>query len=297
MVKPTEAFIAAPPLIDTTVIRDELSRRGIHAYQLDEVAKAGQSMTEVLDESIRRADLVVAVLGNGGNGSGLIELGYALGLKKRTLVIVPPGEEPPVKSVLSLRTHPDDREAINFALTQLLAGPPPRRPRRSDLPPGTTPLGLVADDLLRKLEKLGAHPGEQELGDLVQEALTAGGVSVVSRAPPGASNGEEHLDFGIWADDFEPWISNPLVIEVRTPVADEAELDQALRTLAALLKKRGNHWGLLLYHGPDLGAKVDPGRSPRVFVLPVRKFLTALRDTSLAEVLKGMRSQRLSVRG
>jgi hypothetical protein len=298
MVKPSQAFIAAPPLIDTTVIRDELSRRGIHPYQLDEVARAGQSLTEVLEESIRQADLVVAVVGNGDSEGVLLELGYALGSKKRTLVIVPPGEEPPMKSVPYLRTRPDNREAIDFGLTQLLAAPPPRQAGTGDLPPGTKPLGPVADDLLRRLEALGAYPDEQDLGELVHDALTAGGISVMYRSIPHVSAAEERADFAVWSDDFEPWIGNPLLIEVRTEVEGEGELDRALGSLAALLEKRGSTWGLLLYHVPDFGSKVKAMRChPRTFVMTIQRFLTGLRDASLTELLKGMRDQRVRGRG
>jgi nucleoside 2-deoxyribosyltransferase len=157
-----QAFIAAPPATDTSVLREELDRRGIYAYELNDVASAGRSLTELIDESVRRADLVVVVLGGERRDNVLVELGFALALKKRVLALVPPGTELPVEPVPSLRTKSDNREAIDFGLTQLLAAPGPSRPGKKDRLPGTKPLGPIADELLRKFQAAADHPDEQQ---------------------------------------------------------------------------------------------------------------------------------------
>jgi hypothetical protein len=287
-----QALIAAPPSVDTTVIREELSRRGIHGYQIDEVASAGRSLTDVLEESVRRADLVVAVLGNGGRDNVLLELGFALALKKRALVIVPPGEMPPVESVPYLRTRPDNREAIDFGLSQILAAPQPPRTAREAAAPSTKPLGQLTDDLLRRLDAAGAHPDVQELAQLIHDALTASGISVMNRSVPRSSAAAGWADFAVWSDDFEPWIGNPLLIEVRAGMAD---LDQALSSVSRLLEERGRGtaWGLLLCCCPEIGLNGKSVRESRIFVMPIRQFLTSLRDTSLGELVKELRNQRV----
>jgi hypothetical protein len=60
-----QAFLSAPPTVDTTVLRRAMEDRGIVPFELDEVAAGGRSIPELLEDSLKRADFVVAVVGNG----------------------------------------------------------------------------------------------------------------------------------------------------------------------------------------------------------------------------------------
>src|SRR5690242_4093634 len=73
------AFISAPLSVDTSVIRQVLESRGLAPYEIDEVATAGVSIPQLLADCLKRADLVVAVLGGGkSNDNVLFELGFAM---------------------------------------------------------------------------------------------------------------------------------------------------------------------------------------------------------------------------
>jgi hypothetical protein len=291
-----QAFIAAPPATDTSVLREELDRRGIYAYELDEVASAGMSQTELIDESIRRADLVVVVLGGEGRENVLVELGFALALKKRVLALVPPDSELPVEPVPYLRTRPDNREAIAFGLTQLLAAPGPSRPGKNDALLKTKPLGPIADELLRKWQVAGAQPDEQKLEEIVHDALTASGIAVMSRSLTRGS--DSRADIAIWSDDFEPWVGNPFLIEVRTRIAGRGDLERVLGQISVLMEKTRTPWGLLLYCCEEDGATaMETPRHPRLFTLTIGQFLERLRETSLRNLLREMRNRRIHGKG
>jgi hypothetical protein len=253
------------------------------------------TLTELLDEAVRRADLVIVVLGNGNRERVLVELGFALALRKRVLALLLPGAELPVGPVPHLRTQPDNREAIGFGLTQLLAAPPFRRRRTDKALPNTKPLGPIADTLLRKHQAVAEHANEQELADLVQEALTASGIAVMDRSVPAASAAERRTDFAVWSDDFEPWVGNPLLLEVRGRLARRHDLEEALNQMSAWLEKTGRSWGLLLYEGEE--AEGTGTRHPGVLALTVRRFLELLWGTSLGDLLREMRNRRVHGRG
>ena len=82
--------------VDTSVIRHALeSSRGIAPYEIDDLATAGVSIPEILEDCITCADLVVAVIGGGkAKENVLFELGFATALNNRILALVPPEDEP-----------------------------------------------------------------------------------------------------------------------------------------------------------------------------------------------------------
>jgi uncharacterized glyoxalase superfamily protein PhnB len=252
-------------------------------------------LTELLDESIRRADLVVVVLGDGKRENVLVELGFALALKKRLLAIVPPDEELPIEPVPYLRTRPNNREAIDFGLTQLLAAPWPSRPVKDEAPQRTKPLGPVADELLWKFQAAAAQPDAREVEKLVHAALTGAGISVMNQSITRDQDGG--ADFAIWSDDFQPWVGNPLLIQIRTRIAGEKDMERALAQMNVMMEKTRTTWGLLLYCGQGAEPKVGAGQYPRVFVLEIGRFFELLRETSLGDLLREMRNRRVHGRG
>jgi predicted nucleotide-binding protein len=90
------------------------------------------------------ADLVIAVLGTAASSANvLFELGCASALGKQALVIVPEGYEIPsdIKDLLYIRTTPNNRQAINFALAQILNAPHQEKNHKDRLSDKSKPLG------------------------------------------------------------------------------------------------------------------------------------------------------------
>jgi hypothetical protein len=291
------AFIAAPASVDTNVIRHALKRRGIAPYEIDDSAIAGVSIPEILEDCIKRADLVVAVVSGGkAKENVLFELGFAAALRKRILVLVPPEEDLPFSEIPYLRIAPDNREAIEFGLDQILNVPwegsrASREPARK-----TEPIGAVAERLLTRLARALKQPDERELTEIVAEALSATGISSLSHSSD-VTTENGRADFAIWSDDFEPWLGNPLVIEVRNRLGGPADLNRALDQITKMLDKTHTAWGLLLY-GVAKGKRGEAAtRHPRVFVMSIEDFLRSLRDKGLGEFLRGRRNLRVHGKG
>ena len=110
-----------------------------------------------------------------------------------------------------------------------------------------------------------------------------------------AENGR--ADFAIWSDDFEPWVGNPLLIEVRSQLASPADLNRTLEQITSMLDKTHTAWGLLLYGIADFQPGAEITRHPRVFVISIDEFLRSLRDTALGEYLSRWRNLRVHGRG
>ncbi len=290
------AFIAAPAAVDTSVIRQALESRGIVPFEIDDLAMTGASIPEILEDCIKRADLVVAVISGGkAKENVLFELGFATAMKKRILALVPPDDDLPVSEIPYLRTAPDNREAIDFGLDQILNVPwqgwqAAREPARK-----TEPIGELADGLLAKLTEALKQPHEQELTEIVTEALSASKISSLSYSSIMVEDGR--ADFAIWSDDFEPWVGNPLLIEIRSRLASLADLNRTLDQISKMLDKTHTAWGLLLYGVARFQPGAESTRHPRVLVMSIEELLRSLRDTGLGEFLGERRNLRVHGRG
>src|SRR5438874_6944129 len=86
------ALITAPVATDTSVIRRILESQGVEAYSADELDGPGRSMSEILQEAVEQADVVVAVLhGSVQSSNVFFELGFAQALNKPAIVIAGEG--------------------------------------------------------------------------------------------------------------------------------------------------------------------------------------------------------------
>jgi hypothetical protein len=290
------AFISAPASVDTSVIRRALEVRGIAPYEIDDLAEAGASIPEILDDCLRRADLVVAVVGSGKSKDNvLFELGYATALKKKILALVPPNEDLPVSDIPYLRVDADNKEAIDFGLDQILNAPGAEFQSHKDHLRKTKPIGSLADKLLALIHA--KEPlKEQDLEMIIRDVIGASGISSMSY-PSEMMTSAVRVDMAIWSDDFEPWIGNPLVIEVKSQLRSRSELRDALGQLTKILDRTHTEWGMLIYQRADFVPGEEALRNSRVFIVTIEHLLESLRDTSLGDYLRRLRNMRVHGRG
>jgi hypothetical protein len=275
-----------------------MEERGIVPFELDEVAAGGRSIPELLEDCLKRADFVVAVVGGGkAKDNVLFELGFAMALKKRILAIVSPEADLPLSGILSLRTLPDNREAVEFGLDQILKAPEPRRhPRRKGIRK-TKPLGPLADQLLDRIRASNEPLGEQDLEQILREVIQGSGIDSAYYASERMVTPLAGADMAIWSDDFEPWVGNPLLIEMKSHPRSPSELQSALGELTKVLDNTHSEWGLLIYQGADFEPSKETFGDPRVFVLTIESLIESLRDSSLGDFLHRMRNLRVHGRG
>jgi hypothetical protein len=259
-------------------------------------------MSMVLMEAIGRADIVIAVFGGREESVNvLFELGVALGLRKPTLIIAPQDEtnSPDAPTGIAyLRADPDDSAALEFGLAQFLAAPP-----HSDASPKpdqkeTRPLGPEADTLLARLRanhgQLTDQHGKPLLQDTIVQALRASGISRVSL---GEKHGDARIDIAVWSNDLEPWVRNPLLIQVKNSLPGKGELDTLVRRFANAWGPESVNWALVIYREAAPEAHRLRHLNPHILLLSAEEFLVALKDTAFGDLIRKLRNERVHGKG
>ena len=129
---------------------------------------------------------------------------------------------------------------------------------------------------------------EQEI--VVADALRSSGTDVVVTSP----SHDVGVDLAVWSDVLEPFVGNPLLIEVKGRIRGKTEAKQVLRQLASYVSASGSQWGLLLYgDGPDIGGQPSASTFPNVLVLSLRSLLENLRTRAFPELIRDLRNRRV----
>ncbi len=284
--KKPSAFISAPFTVNTASLVRAVEKRGLEAIRLNDLG-AGLSVSDLLWQSLGKADYVIAVIGNAPNASVWYELGMASGMGKPVLLLTSNhGAIPIAASGLTyLTADADNQKAIEFGLDQLLSAPKTRVAPQSSADRETHPIGASADRFLEALEssrKAGAIR-EAQVIDIIFLAIKESGVSTLSKGSSG--DGRRSADIAVWSSDFEPWIGNPLVIEVKKALNGRNDLENAIKQVSAMLDETRSPFGLLLYLAAKpivlYGALYDP----RVVVMSVEDFIGGLRELGLGDLL------------
>jgi hypothetical protein len=242
-------FVAAPSGIPLDVLRDSLIAHSIRPLVPEELF-AGSDWASEIQRQLLEADLVVGILPTGRQSPWvLFELGQAWALGRRILLIASPKADIVPYSLqrfLILRTEPNNREAIDFALDQLLSAPPEVSTKES-LKPFTFLTRGLADDtvnaLLSRMNLALASGTEQELEKIVSEALRLSGTDIVVESP----QRDRVADLAVWADVLEPFVGNPFLIEIKRRVTDKKTAATTFKQLQSNLGASDTKWGMLLY--------------------------------------------------
>lgn len=184
----------------------------------------------------------------------------------------------------------DNAEAIGFALDQLLAAPEPSQGERTTEAKPLHGLGTMADDLIRVLEHAVAMNDWRSVEQIVADALRSSGADIVSKA----RDSDVHADFAVWSDVLEPFVGNPLLVEVKARFRSNADVIRAARQLASYVDASGCRWALLLHgEGLDRSARPWDAYPPNILVLSLRSLLDSLRTRAFAEVVRDLRNRRV----
>jgi hypothetical protein len=285
-------YVAAPFSISINTIARVLQERNIALITLSEPAAANDSLLEQTSEAISQADLIIAVLGrNESNSNVFFELGYAYALRKRLLIVVPPMSEAlpsNLTGLLQVSAEPQNHEAIGFALDQVLASP--RRPRRTRKPitGSSRPIApQLFHDLMGRLDH---STPEKVVEDTVVSAIMASGIDVVVKRELDYSG--KVIDLGIWSDDLETSVGNPLLIEVKARLRDREEVLHVRSQVQHYLHVSNARTALVLYlNGPDNYKNLLNLSMPNILFMPVSEMLEELRDKGFGEVVRELRNR------
>ena len=288
-------FIAARPQTDIGVIRKILTERGIEATASYERPWLGARPLDTVMALIEDADLVIGILDEPtASANILFELGYAFARDKKIMVIQP-GSVRSIPSDLAgtlyVRSDLVESEAITYNLDALLAAPMPRR-RPYILPEADThPIGPLADGLLQRLSVAMQTPDGPELERIVEDALRASGVSIVASAGE-RGRPDSGPDLGIWSDDLESSVGNPLLIEVKALIPSIADARKLRQHVESYVRARNVEWSLLLYgDGPHrIGEALS---APPLVVLQIGDMIERLRVEGFASIVGHLHSQAI----
>ncbi len=286
-------FVSAPRGLRLNALRESLLSHGVRPLIPQQLGPGTDWASEIQRELVR-ADFVIGVLPTGHQPSWvLFELGQAWALGKQILLIASPKSEPvpfALQRVLVLRIALNNREAIDFALDQLLSAKPespadaPRQPFAS---PG---LGTQADLLLEQLDRSLESGDSRDLERIARNALQNSGTDIVVESP----RRDRGADLAAWSDVLEPFVGNPLLIEVKRKIEDAASAERSFEQLKRYLGASGARWALLLYgQGPLAEDRIWKHCPHNVLLMPLRSLIEALRTRAFPEVVRDLRNRRV----
>lgn len=295
-------FIAAPSRVNLKTIKTLLEDRGIRPLVSSALEPISGSLLEHVTGTISRADFLIAILDpKQSNANVYFELGYAQARGKRHIILASPelGSIPSdITGLLCVRANPENREAISFALDQLIAAPKQTKQKSSQPIEVSKPIGQLAEHLENKLKSLGDRAKERDVEEIVLSALQASGISVVASS----AKRESGADIAIWADELEPWVGNPFLIEIKKHLGNKAQLNKVLQQVSTYLQKSNSRWALVLYlkASPlvvDSLAFTQHAHVSHIIFLGIHELLNRLKTTGFGEVVRNLRNRQVHGEG
>lgn len=287
------AFIAASAGTPLTVLKDVLLKRGLTPVTTADFV-IGADWLHQLTTTIRSADLVIGVLAPDRSGSGVMfELGQAFALHRRVVLVAPPGSGPlpfDVRSLPVVTASAEQRDALEFTIDLILAAP--QTSARGPTPVTDARAAFGSD--IGSLRKAAAHALATRDGlrfeMAVADTLRASGVEVVAAS----SQHDMGADLAVWADSLEPFVGNPLLIEVKTRLRDRAEIERVSQQLLGHLARTPGRWGAIIYgEGPPPGDIAWRSCPMNLLPLAFDDLLSAINGGSFPEFIRKLRNQRV----
>jgi hypothetical protein len=291
-VKQLSSFVSAPAGTDISQLLEILKENHIQILDPAQFSPGAVKITDKIIDGIRHADLVIAVLGAANlSGNVLFEIGCASALGKKVLIIIPEWSEIPsdIKDFVYIRTTPGNREAVNFALEQILNAPDQDTTNRPQLLDKSKPLGTLADDLLDRLQDSIETVSEKNVEDVVREMLEASGI----QARVDQKYSSAHPDVVVWIDELEPYLGNPILIEIKSFIDTVSQAkyitDQLLRYMAISNVKN------VIIFATHLSSEAMEfvASFPNLYFFDICEFLKQLRQESLGQVIRKERNARV----
>lgn len=286
-------FIAAPAGANLAVLRTSLEERGLRVLVPSDL-ELGVDWAFEVQKQISRADFVVGIITEDQSSSWvLFELGQASAFGRRIVLIVSP-KAPPIPFTLHqflvLRTEIDNADAIGFALDQILSAPVNSIRERSSSRTAIARLGTKTDEFIERLDREIIGKRWRAIEELVVDVIRQSGADVVIAS----SGGDPGADIAVWSDVLEPFVGNPLLVEVKGQVKGMAEVTAAMHQLAQQVVASGSQWGVLLYGaGPEFDEKSFEGLPPNILTLSIRTLLERLRMQAFPELIRDLRNRRV----
>ncbi len=293
-------YISAPPDVNLEILKGILSTNNIKCITPSQMWSSASTIIDGIIQAISHASLFIAVIDVGpGNEQVYFELGIAIAKQRRILIVAQPSVILPsdLSEIPSIHTSTTNNEAITHALDQVLSTPTLRlKPftPKSITPPGK-PIGDLADRLLTLFdaeEPQDSQMYENEVVNLLALALRQSGVIYVNEeaiAPNMSGAVHESADLAVWSDEFDPWIGNPLLIEVKASLTRQEVYVATVNQVSKYLQISGIRSALVLYATKSLDITLQA--HPYIFFMNVRDLLASMRTKSFARIIIDLRNR------
>jgi hypothetical protein len=284
-------YITASAGSNLDILRDALKRRGIRIVVPQDLPIGSDWFSEIT-KSISDVDLVIGVLTEKRQSEWvLFELGQAWATGRQILLFAPPKSQSIPSNLarfMTVRANLSNRQAIEFALDQLLAAPE-REARLEVRRPPRQVLGAAVDKYLQQVEQA-VHAHEYlRLEHIVAEALKEAGVETMSTAP----GTDEGVDLAIWSDALQHYVGNPLLVEIKATIRSSVEAAAIASRLSKQVAQSGTRWGLLLYAQALPNAVFRETLAPNILAMPLPVMLERMRTETFPDIVKEMRNRRV----
>jgi hypothetical protein len=286
-------FIAAAAGAPLAALHDALRARGVRIL-VPEALTVGADIASQTRTPIAQASFVIGVIASKRDSPWVyFQLGQAWAHSRLVILIASPklGELPSTaNSLVVLRIDPSNRQAIDFALDQLLAAPQRETPVVHLPPTGVHGIGNASDAYLSRLLQLEDSHDWASVEELIADAIRSSGANIVTSS----RNKESGADLAVWTDLLDSLVGNPLLIEIKRSLRTGVAAQEAIRQVGADLASANNRWALLLYaEGPDHLPQRWFSPHHNVLALSIRAFLESLRSQSFPELIRDLRNQRV----
>jgi hypothetical protein len=284
-------FVVGDPTLPLRPLETLLRARSLRPVFQSDLPADGGGVLEAIRQGIMEAGFVIGVFRKGENSNTTFQLGIAAGLRKPLLVVAPPGVRIPFDAaeVVLVRADPKETEAVAFALDQMLAASRPTKASGGVAPRRTHPIGNTARDLLDQLAELRVSQAPDkhlQLETVVQRAIEASGATVASRE----GGPDPGFDLGVWSDDLDLWVGNPLLVEIKWQLKTVQDVDRVLRGLASSRAL----WALLVFvQGPPARRLTELEHRGPVLLLSADELLRTLQTRSFADMVRDLRNRRV----
>jgi hypothetical protein len=290
--KQLKCFVSAPAGTDLSGLLEVLQENDICVLDPAIFAPGTVKITDKIIDGISHADLVIAILATAVSSANvLFELGCASALGKQALVIVPEGYEIPsdIKDLLYIRTSPDNREAINFALAQIINAPYQEKTNSLHLRDRSKPLGSLANNLLNQLNNLGENPLEHDVQYIVQTMLETSGIPAWA-AP---NNSLPRPDFAVWIDELEPYFGNPILIKVSKQLSTAMQAKYVVEQVLYHASLSSVTVVIIFASRISSDAFEFVSSYPNLYFFSLDNFLERLREESFGQIVRNERNARV----
>ena len=284
-------YLIAPFSKDVYKLIGLLKRHGIETDDTLSFSDLNISLSNTIEEGIRKADFVCAFIPSNAPPNIFYEIGIARGAKKPIFMII---EEKSLSDIylqdmVYVMASIDDENAIEFALDQFLAKYrqiSKRIPSKKEIKNEN----LETKQFQDRLELISQENNPFEIESFVVDLFKyINDVTIVERK--GFNKG---IDMALWVDKLESNFGNPILVEIKSKVRSKSILIKSENQLRNYLEKTNASLGLLLYLGKDLGKiKNEKIRQPLVIWLELHELVSMLSKKSLAEIIRAKRNEMI----